>query len=153
MSHATQCSIHTIHTINLPWRLNDLELVSSSWTCYHVLIKPRSARLPNPLRFYSGAHSGLQHRCKDWGRVSIGGGSEGKLDSKKVQWGAGGEPRWQLRDWGFLWLALAEMGSVKASGGWGRWRNLCGSFVIRALSQAAGAGLHRRHWETDIDKN
>lgn len=62
-------------------------------TCHHLLIKPSSIVLLNPLRFYSGAQFGLQHRCKDWGRVSIGGGSKGKSDSKKMKWSAGGEPR------------------------------------------------------------
>lgn len=45
--------------------------------------------LLNPLGFYSGAQNGLQHRCKDWGRVSIGGGSEGKSD-----FGEGAEGCW-----------------------------------------------------------
>ncbi|CAG5865477.1 unnamed protein product [Menidia menidia] len=50
---------------------------------HHVLIKLSSAVLLNPLRFSSGAQFGLQHRCKDWGRVSIRGGSEGEVRLKE----------------------------------------------------------------------
>lgn len=57
-----------------------------------------------PLRLYRGAQIGLQHRCKDWGRVSLGGGGKGKSDFGE---GAVGCLGWALMTAEGLRLSLA----------------------------------------------
>lgn len=92
-SHATQRCIRIIHTTNF------------------------SSAMPlNPLRLNSGAQIRLQHRCKDWGRVSIGGGSDGE-----VREGAVGCPGWAQMTAEGPRLSLAWWSQWKqvGDGGWG----------------------------------
>lgn len=113
-------------------------------TCHHILIKLSSTR-QKPLRFYSGAQIGQQHRCKHWRRVSIG-VSEGESDAQKMQWSAGG--RWQLRDWAFCVLYPDRDGGQQkqVSGVFAghRWESEGFYAVPSSLAPvlAAEAGLH-----------